>query len=406
MEEEIDLRPYIGVLLRYWWVIIGAGLICALLAYLYISSRSETFQASALVTVLEPTEQFQFDPRILNAPSRNSLIRVLPELAKSDQVLTTLFQQLESEGIKVPEDLADDLTAQGGREPILLHLRARHEDPELAVRIANLWAEQLVALAIDVYANTGESQVRFYEGQVANASARLNAANEALVEFQNENRLAIAMNAVNSLTLTHASVLSHTHALRSLRDDIQGIRTQQQSAPGGIPGQIDQFTALALQTRVLNMEETLPFVVQLNIDSEPLDVGNQRAFLDSLEAMVAQMEMATVDRLLELETNLFEAQQEFETLNALSSRLIVDRDLALETYSSLSRKLDEEKVSAQDLTSGFRLASRASVPTSDSEQRLIFSILIGGAFGIILASLVLILFTWWRRNPYILSGDN
>jgi uncharacterized protein involved in exopolysaccharide biosynthesis len=406
MENEIDLRPYFGVLIRYWWIILGAGLLCAFFAYLYFTSRPETFQASALVTVLEPTEQFQFDPRILNVSSRNQLIRVLPELAKSDQVLTTLFNQLELEGNEVTGTMSDSLIAQAGREPILLHLRARHPDPELAVHIANLWAEQFVALANDIYANTGESQVRFYEGQVANASARLNAANEALVEFQNENRLAIATNEVSSLTLTHASVLSHTHSLRSLQDDIQGIRVQQESAPGEIPGQIDQFTALALQTRVLNMEETLPFVVQLNLDSEPLDAGNQREFLDSLEAIVVQMELGAADRLLQLETKLLEAQKEFEALNALSSRLIVDRDLALETYSSLSRKLDEERIGAQDMTSGFRVASRASVPISGSEQRLIFSILIGGAFGMILASVVLTLYTWWRREPNLPSEDH
>ncbi|MFO7662685.1 MAG: hypothetical protein R6X18_08835 [Chloroflexota bacterium] len=350
-------------------------------------------------------EQFQFDPRILNIPSRSSLIRVLPELAKSDQVLTTLFQQLESEGVLVTETLADDLTAQAGREPILIYLRARHEDPDLAVRIANLWAEQFVALSNDVYANTGESQVQFYEGQVANASARLNAANETLIEFQNENRLAVATNELNSLTLTHASVLSYTHALRSLRDDIQGIRTQQESVSGGTSGQISQFTALALQARALNLEESSPFIVQVSSDMDvETSAGSQLAFLDSLAAMVEQMELATSERLLELETNLFEAQQEFETLNAISSRLIVDRDLALETYASLLRKLDEERIGAQDLTSGFRLASRASVPSSGSEQRLIFSLLIGGAFGMILASLILILYTWWRQGRNLPSG--
>jgi uncharacterized protein involved in exopolysaccharide biosynthesis len=398
MEEEIDLRPYIGALLHYWWVIVVAGLIAAILAYVFVATRPPVYQASALVTVLEPNQLLQFDPRISTVTTRNTLTRVLPELAKSDQLLESLASTLSENDITTDENLENKLTAQAGREPILLYLQVNHEDAEKSAQIANTWAELFVAKANEVYANQGDSRLRFYERQFEASETRLAEANEALAAFQGENRLALVTNELNSLTLTHASVISHTNALKTLQDDIQAARLQQEELSPGTILSTDQFTALILQARALNVEETFPLMFQIQpATATGSDGPSAVEYLESLEQMVTAMEINTANRLADMESQLLTLQQEFEQLTAQTTRLTVDRDLALETYSSLSRKLDEERIAAQDMSSGFRIASRASIPSSTSKTNSIYAALLGAAFGVILSSLVIILITWWRK---------
>lgn len=397
MEDEIDLRPYLGALTRYWWVILGAGLIFAVIAFLLASSRPEVYQASSLVTVLEPTQTIQFDERFENVSSRSALLKVLPELAKSDQLMDSLADKLEAEGIEFKRSLAESLTAQAGRDPILLYLRVSNQDPDTAARVANIWAELFVDHANEVYALQGESQVRFFEAQQAEASDRLMAANEALADFQGDNHLTMATNELSSLNLTHATILGQLNSLKSLRDEIVAVRAQQAELGTNDAGQTEQFTALVLQARALNLLETLPIVFQVNSEGGlDLTRQDQLVFLDSLEALIADKEESSSARLAELEPEILARQQEVEQLTAQTNRLVTDRDVALETYASLSRKLDEERIAVQDTSSGFRLASRASVPDMSAGLSEFNSALLGALFGMLLVSLIIIIYSWWK----------
>lgn len=398
MEEEIDLRPYINALLKYWWLILASALLGGILVYFYIANQPPSYQASALITVLEPTEVLQFDPRVINTPSRNALLKVLPELAKSDQVIGTLKDRLEENGGSTIDGWGDNLVAQAGRDPILLYLRVNNGDPESAAEIANIWAEVFVTLGNDVYVNQGESRLKFYENQLVAASDRLDAANDALAEFQGQNRLAAVTNELTALTLTHASVISHTTALRTLRDDIQAARIQQEQLSANPITQTDELTALALQARAMNLQESLPFVFQSTSEGvSGYTRQDQMEFLDSLDAFVTELENASSTRLVEMESELMGSQQEYEQLNSQASRLTVERDLALETYSTLTRKLDEERIGIDDTNTGFRIASRAEVPSSPDGMNQLLAAFIGAALGVILSSVTIILYSWWRQ---------
>lgn len=399
MEEEIDLRPYIRALIQYWWLIAGSALLGAILAFFFTANRPPVYQASALVTVLEPTDVLQFDARVVNSTTRNALLKVLPELAKSDQVIRILAERLDEAGIPAEGQLPQKLIAEAGRDPILLNLRATHPDPQTAAEIVNTWAEVFVALGNEIYTNQGESRLKFYEDQFASASERLDAANEALAEFQGQNPLPMITNELTALTLTHAAIISHTAALQILRDDIQAARVQQAVLSGNPLNQTDQFTALALQARALNLQETLPFVFQSTTEAvAENNRDDQLGFLDSLEAMVNEMENASIERLAGMAPQILAMQKNFEQLNAQSSRLIVDRDLALETYSTLTRKLDEERIAVQDTSSGFKVASRATAPNSKEGLSPIFAAVVGALVGILLSSLIVIVVTWWQSK--------
>ena len=59
MEETIDLRPYLSTLGRYLWLI-GGAIVLAIAISVGVYMWSVEYQAIALVTVPEPSQELQF----------------------------------------------------------------------------------------------------------------------------------------------------------------------------------------------------------------------------------------------------------------------------------------------------------------------------------------------------------
>jgi uncharacterized protein involved in exopolysaccharide biosynthesis len=78
MEEEIDLRQYITVLMRRWYWIAGLALAAAVVAFGVSSILPPTYEATALVVVTQPRYLFQFDSRVQATPLDLAAIRPSP----------------------------------------------------------------------------------------------------------------------------------------------------------------------------------------------------------------------------------------------------------------------------------------------------------------------------------------
>lgn len=399
MESEIDLRPYVNVLVRHWWIVITSGIIFGILALVVSLSRPSAFQATALVAFLEPTQAIQFDPRIETLNNRATLLKSLPDLSKSDQMLSDLLAQADFPEIETISDLESRLDADSGSDLNLLYLRAKDKDPEVAARLVNLWADLFINVANEIYTDRGSSQLDFFNGQLTDATTRLQATEEALVDFQTTNRLVTVTNELASLTLLQANYLEYDTALDKLQNDIQAMRTQQEQLPSGVPSIVRDYSLLALQSKILNLQKELPFSIEINPNSELTPVvENQAQYLNSLESIISTMKPIVADQLFSLEPRILGLQREKERLTSLLTRLTTDRDLALETYKTLVRKLDEERLTTEDDSTGFKQVSRASVPVEPINKNHPMILFVGVAFGIVLSALAIILFAWWRSE--------
>lgn len=399
MEDEIDLRPYVGALLHYWWIIVLTALITGALAFAYASAKRTSFIATTIVAFLEPTQSVQFDSRFEAVPSKTTLLKSLPSLSMSDEIMAALLAELDTSDFSTVTDLEKHLSAESGTDLNLLYLRANSQSPEVAAELVNQWAELFVNTANDIYASRGSGQLEFYNQQVEEAGARLDVAEQALVEFQAVSRLALVKNELASLTKLQSDYVDYANSLTKLQDDIRAVRAQQTGLPGGVSGVAGDYTALALQSRVIQLRETLPLTIQLAPLAESADgAQNQVVYLDSLDAIVAEMQPAVTEQLAELEPRILTLQREQVALTARDTRLTTDRDLALETYRTLSRKLDEERLTSGDVTVGFRQVSRAAIPELPVSTNRTLALLAGAAFGAILSSLAIILSTWWRKE--------
>ena len=126
MDETIDLRPYVDAIIRRRWPILAATLGGVLLALAFYFLQN-TYQATALVVISEPTEQLQFDPRITDITDLGVLLRAYPELATSDSVLIELLtkaQELTEGEVHTLTVLREMVTVEVGADPRLMRLIA------------------------------------------------------------------------------------------------------------------------------------------------------------------------------------------------------------------------------------------------------------------------------------------
>ncbi len=86
-------------------------------------------------------------------------------------------------------------------------------------------------------------------------------------------------------------------------------------------------------------------------------------------------------------------QTEKQRLFNEGQRTIRQRDIAQETFATLARKVDEERVASQETMA--RLASYAAVPEKPERPNLIVLLPLFAIAALLLCTGVIILRTWW-----------
>ncbi len=134
MDDEIDLRPYIELLLKRWYWIVGVAALAGVIAFVVSSLMPPTYEATALVTMTQLQK------------SEEIALSAYPELAMSDGLMTKVLEELKSppSDVSSTEALRQIVEAEPGSDPTLVRLVVRHGDPRTAAEIANIWAEVFV----------------------------------------------------------------------------------------------------------------------------------------------------------------------------------------------------------------------------------------------------------------------
>ena len=404
MEEEIDLRPYIKALLRGWKWVVGATILAGAITFLVASFAPPNYEATALVAVVEARDIMQFDSRIRETDAPQPL-KAFPQLALSDQILRLVMNEITIEGVDTVAQLREKLNAEAGSDVTLIELKATSESPTEAAEIANNWATIFVDWANEVYGDTSQEQVQFFEAQLVKAETELATAEESLIEYQAVNQQLLATNRLNILSQTHAELMNSKQILASLAQDAQALRDQFMNYGENMPITLaDQLVTLLMQIRVfdssLNENTTIPFQLQLDANTSLTSESREEHvdlldnLLDTLTTLSAQIEA----ELAQLEPQLLELQQQKQQAETEFNRLMRQQAVAEETYTILARKVEEERITSSDTNSGVRLASRAIVPTRPlGSGRLLLALvasIISGLFSITWISAQ----QWWQVN--------
>jgi capsular polysaccharide biosynthesis protein len=144
MEEEIDLRIYIVILLRYWYWIVGLAVGAALVAFIVSSFLAPTYRTSANVIILESRTTVSLEPRIqteMQDLGGRSYQASLESLVKNSEVASLVLADV-GEILKPTQQNVLSLLGKIDTELVgdVINISAQDEDPAVAAQLANSWA--------------------------------------------------------------------------------------------------------------------------------------------------------------------------------------------------------------------------------------------------------------------------
>ncbi len=404
IDQEFDLRPFIEAIINNWYWILGLGLLAGVLAYVATGLLvTPSYEATALVSITEPRQRVQFDPRIVTV-EENQPLRAYPEIAISDELLATLQSELPDIGVTNVQQLRAMLKAAPGSDPSLLRLTAQNPNPETAAVVANEWAELFVSWANRAYGDAGEDQLIFFEQRLEDAEADLKEAEGALVNYQAQNRFAILENELLALQQTQADLLAKQGEISLLSQDIDSLLALSQNSGDAVA--TDQFTTSLLKLRAfggvpgrISTEEvkTIPWQLQVTMDTlAAVDGSDQEDQIRSLQQALEYQVEQTEEALAELEPKILAVQKEKQEAEAMESLTLRNVELAEDTLTALARTVEEKRITSQDTNAGVRLASRSAVPASPTGSRKTLTAAAAAVGVVFLSIFVILLSSWWR----------
>ena len=204
MSNEIDLRAYLDVLIRRWYVVVAMPLLAMLAAVLITLALKPTYEATATIVLAPTTVSIslanQLPPYYLmvNDPRR------LPT-AYTPTYYVAMLKGADVVSAAQPQAVVT--ITPDGNDRSLIHLTARGDDPKQVADTANAYAQAGAQRIQQLIQPTGE--------EVAAAQKRLDDAQQALITFARDNNYSYDPTAPDvPLTLGRAKILEFQQLLR------------------------------------------------------------------------------------------------------------------------------------------------------------------------------------------------
>ena len=344
MENEIDLRQYIRVLIRHWKMIVSITVIAVIVAALVSFTSAAVYEAKATVIITGTRSEIVFEPKYRtyslqeDKELREALVALVKSSSVAAEVIERLGDELEPEDQSILNILSKVAVNTSGD---LINISVKSTDSGEATAIANAWAESYVSYVNALYADIPQSP----EELQIQASAALADYEERQREwegFLGNGSLSSASTAANSLSL----ILLQTGA----------------------------YTTLPVQLQMAL--DTLP---GLNASTEE-QLHDIDALISTLESRSGGQPGQTVE---ELRQDILRLQRGLEQQNASKRESQSSRDIAWQTYTTLANKVAEVEVASQAQDVIARVAVAAIVPAKSIASHKVTNIGIALVLGLI-----------------------
>ncbi len=212
MEEEIDLRVYIDVLLRWWWLIALSIVVVAGIAYAVSASMTPLYEAAAGVVTLKSRAEVSLGSGfesvseddltttasnvVLDRNKRrlNTMTGMVRNGAVAEQVISELGDVLTEEEANpaylVGRVRGELMNVEDAGESDTIQIIVTHPDPKKAAAIANAWAKAFEMHVNGIYGEASYSPFSDIHQQVADAKVAYDLAQTAWLAFlADDNRI-------------------------------------------------------------------------------------------------------------------------------------------------------------------------------------------------------------------------
>ncbi|MCC6188057.1 MAG: hypothetical protein IT318_03415 [Anaerolineales bacterium] len=395
MDDEIDLRQQVALLLRHWKLILLLTVLAGSAAAAYSYSLPDTYEATALVSVSPPRSTLR-----LEGVNQATTLPVLayPELAKSGDVLAEVYARVQDQLPPTTDTLerfSRALSAEAASDNTLLRLSVRDTDPARAAAIANAWVEVFAARAGQLYGQD-QAALAIYEQQLAAARAELDRADAELAAYQASNQVNVLRAQLASLQASLTDYLNRRHQLDLVQQDLDDLRARLGGLAGEAPASLaEDLALLSLVNRLYGSQGILigagqgaspsaALQVQIGTD-RPLagpTAADQLALADNLLATLATRREQIEGQIADLEPEILRLQGLAAAAAAQEQQLTRARDLASSQYLSLTGQVQDAQVAAQAWANIIQVASRAQAPTEKAGPRRALTTLAAAVLGL------------------------
>jgi capsular polysaccharide biosynthesis protein len=457
-EAEIDLRPYILSITRNWWKIALLVLLAAIVAVAISLIRPKEYEATAtiLITRTRPSlslaQQF---PTVSEPVDSASRLNAYLSIIKSDELVMNSIEvvkdqlPIEKQNLK---EFREMVSISSSGDAILI--KATANDPELAARIANEWAEQAV-LSINA-AYSGEQLPTKIQSQLNEAFIEYDEAQTGLEAFLEASQKSVLQKQLfesetllNSLTNNQAWQIAYfTQRIQEMDQIIsqaEGLRQQLEGGSESRAARIGDAIAV-LQVRasafginlapvvipqstseessatnpVINVATERPQREPVSIDLQYSELSsltetqeNYEPDLENLIALARAEKSKAENILLELSQGILQNQPpdliqqaatqvqlltaQLEQVDARENELLSHRDLTWKAYQALAEK-ETELRNASQASNQVSLATLAVPPQEASSGGLILNTAIAVVISLIVGTVIVMGSYWWRNS--------
>lgn len=443
-EDEIDLRQYLDVLIRWWREIVLITLFTMVLAAVGILlSRlilPAQYEASADVAIVRTVSDVNFDERFRTNPEelrtdtaslnarRTALLGLVATGAIAEEVITQLGDTLTVQE-RNPANLLSKVvatlgTADGVRvDSDLIRIKVTATDPQKAAAIANAWAHIYVREVNTIYGQVPDEVLASIQNELVKAEQQYLTSQANLETFISSNRIdelsslvaVLQQRIEQEVSLQKAYLLQWEDTQKQLAA-VAVLRTQVEQGGEGAA----RSTMVALQT--LKMQIYGALAQGLQVEVRDLPEVNQQAMLADIDGLL----QALNQRLVDLETKVAvsgaqlvsthgvtstlhstlvnlrinKAQLESETAKQL--QLIQQRDLAWDTYKTVSSKVAELNLTRAAASSEVRFGAPAVTPILPLKPfSLLLGVALAGTIGGVVSVFYVFLANYLGKPPFL-----
>jgi len=368
MEDEIDLRRYVDVLLRHWKLIAVITVIAVVVAVALGFRSPSVYEARSSVLITKSTSNIVFEPKYQTfLPTGDQDFRqALVGLVKSNGVASAAIEQLGDKLEPQERSVTKMLNKVGVKtNGDLIEISVKSTDAEKAAAIANAWADSYESYINGPYMNILQTPEKL-QVQADDAKGDYVVKQKALEDFLGNNSI---------------DKLSDQIADRNQLIDIESLRQQLESgALSQASSTANSLSLILLQTKAFT---SLPSELQLSLEGVLAVSSDKEKQLYDIDALISNLETRSEIppglSVSELRQEILQLQKNLEQENAKKKELQEARDTAWQGYTIVDNKITEAKT--QDVV--VRVASPAVVPGNSVPTHKVANIVIALVLGLI-----------------------
>ena len=352
MNDDVDLRRYIDVLVRRWKVVASITLVAVVIAAAVTFTSPASYEARASVLVVTTRAQVILEPKYLTLETEElkALREALVVLAKSNSVATAAIEELGDQ-ITPKERRVSSLTGKVGvtADGDLINIVVKTHDRIKSAAIANAWADSYASYINRLYTGTSQSP------EAMRAQAR-----EAKAEYEEQQRAweqFVVNNTIHQLDRRIGDIELLVN-LKSLRDGVEAGSSSPTSAMA------DGLAIVVLEQQAFAPDLRADIQLSLNslsgLSSDPKD---QLRDVDGLiVTLESRSDIEHGQSLAQLDDLTMRLRQEREAEAARERALHRAREVTWSAFETLDNKAVELAVAAQAQDVAAKLAFPAVVP--------------------------------------------